>query len=150
VVLYRRVEIDRVCKALTRLSIDVLLEIVTVITRVDPVRKSGRLGRFGSRRRQFYIVVHTITHIMSPGSKRRGVVGRLPSDHDDPPVRRRVVWTGDTADCTVCGTEFELSDRHYYPLDSNQVDLVRDATSSVLLCSVGCVEAFREDRTEES
>jgi hypothetical protein len=29
---YRRVEIDRVCKALTRLSIDVLLRIITIIT----------------------------------------------------------------------------------------------------------------------
>ena len=29
VVLYRRVEVDRVCKALTRLSIDVLLKIIT-------------------------------------------------------------------------------------------------------------------------
>jgi hypothetical protein len=32
VVLYRRVSIDRVCKALTRLSIDVLLKIITIIT----------------------------------------------------------------------------------------------------------------------
>jgi UDP-glucose 4-epimerase len=32
VVLYRRVEIDRVCKTLTRLSIDVLLKIVTIIS----------------------------------------------------------------------------------------------------------------------
>jgi hypothetical protein len=31
VILYRRVEIDRVYKALTRLSIDVLLKIVTIM-----------------------------------------------------------------------------------------------------------------------
>jgi MFS family permease len=69
VVLYHRVEIDRVCEALTRLSIDVLLKVITIITmrpdddserlEVEPGRPytvntsdgrdgSGRLGLFGS------------------------------------------------------------------------------------------------------
>jgi hypothetical protein len=44
VVLYRRVEIDRVCKALTRLSIDVLLKIITIIT-MTPSTESTHVVR---------------------------------------------------------------------------------------------------------
>jgi hypothetical protein len=48
---------------------------------------------------------------------------------DGPQARRRVVWTDETATCTVCGDEFPLDEPHY---------LLESGDDDVLACSRGC------------
>lgn len=52
---------------------------------------------------------------------------------DGPRIRRRVVWTDETANCNVCGDEFPLDEPHY---------VVESDDDDRLACSRGCKKAI--------